>query len=80
MLLENQDMLNRKFGDQGIQGLLKQNQYGVCIDKSAKPSRMYGMEELILDADADLLRFFSGISERCTVGTGLNQYSSRSCL
>ena len=78
MLLGNQDMLNRKFGDQGIQGLLKQNQYGVCIDKSAKPSRMYGMEELILDADADLLRFFSGISERCTVGTGLNQYSSRS--
>eukprot|EP00944_MAST-04C_sp_MAST-4C-sp1_P012881 g12881.t1 len=78
MLLGNQDMLNRKSGDNGVQGLLKQNQYGVCIDKSAKPNRMFGMEELILDADADLLRFFSGISERCTTGTGLNQYSSRS--
>jgi hypothetical protein len=33
-------------------------------------------KELILDADADLLRFFSGISERCTVGTGLKQYSN----
>ena len=78
MMLGNQDMLNKKTGNSGVGGLVKATQYGVCIDKAAKPNRMFGMEELILDTDADLFRFFSGISERCTAGTGLNQYSSRS--
>ena len=78
MIMGHQDMLNKKTGDKNSAGLVKATQYGVCIDKVAKPHRMYGMEELILESDQDLFRFFSGISDRCVQGTGLNQYSSRS--
>ena len=79
MLFGNQDMLNRKGGNPKLGSMMgRATQFGVCIDRVSKPARMYGMEELILESDKDLFRFFSGISERCTVGTGLNQYSSRS--
>ena len=79
MMLGNQDMLNKKHTDPGLGNLMgRATQYGVCIDRVSKPAQMFGMEELQLENDKDLFRFFSGIAERCTIGTGLNQYSSRS--
>lgn len=73
------DMLNKPTEDRKIGNLMgRATQYGVCIDRTTKPARIFGMEELILESDQDLFRFFSGIAERCTLGTGLNQYSSRS--
>ena len=69
MLFGNQDMLNRKGGNPKLGSMMgRATQFGVCIDRVSKPARMYGMEELILESDKDLFRFFSGISERCTIG------------
>ena len=81
MMLGNRDLLNVK--NKGVDPKLgnmmgRATQYGVCIDRTAKPARMFGMEELILERDDDLFTFLLGMSERCTSGTGLNQYSSRS--
>ena len=79
MMLGNMDMLNKPTEDRKIGNLMgRATQYGVCIDRTTKPARIFGMEELILESDQDLFRFFSGIAERCTLGTGLNQHSSRS--
>ena len=51
--------------------------YGVTIDRDTKPPKMYGMKEIILENDEDILRTFSAISTRNTAGTTLNDSSSR---
>ena len=60
------------------QGLVSPESYGVTIDKAAKPPKMYGMEEIVLESDADLLRTFAAVAARNTAGTGMNDSSSRS--
>ena len=77
MMLGNQDLLNVK--NKSVDPKIgRSTQYGVCIDRTAKPARMFGMEELTLESDDNLFTFLLGMSERCTSGTGQNQHSSRS--
>jgi hypothetical protein len=78
MLLGNRDLLNISTTAKNSRGYLKATQYGVCIDRVSKPARMFGMEEKILNDENDIYQFFSALSRRCTSGTQLNQYSSRS--
>lgn len=50
----------------------------VSLDRATKPPRLYGMIEVPLETDGDLLKLFSAISVRNTSGTGMNDSSSRS--
>ena len=59
------------------QGLCSAEAYGVTIDKSSKPPKMFGMEEVVLETEEDVLRTFRAIATRNTAGTGLNDSSSR---
>jgi len=59
------------------QGLTSPEAYGVTIDRASKPPRMYGMEEIILESEEDVLRVFAAIAARNTAGTGMNDSSSR---
>ena len=59
------------------QGLCSAEAYGVTIDKRAKPPKMYGMEEVVLETEEDVLRTFRAIATRNTAGTGMNDSSSR---
>lgn len=59
------------------QGLSSPHAFGVTIDKTAKPARMYGMKELVLESEEDILRVFAAIATRNTAGTGMNDNSSR---
>ena len=78
MVLGNNDMLNSTNGDEKNIKFSNSGVHGVCIDRAAKPPRIFGMEEMILESEKDIYRLFAGISSRCTTGTGLNQSSSRS--
>ena len=50
MMLGNMDMLNKPTEDRKIGNLMgRATQYGVCIDRTTKPARIFGMEELILE-------------------------------
>ena len=59
------------------QGLCSPECYGVTVDKSAKPPRVYGQSEVVLERESDLLRVFSALATRNTAGTGMNDSSSR---
>jgi hypothetical protein len=75
-MLGNRDMLD-KTRKKATQGLCSAECFGVTIDKTAKPPRMYGMREIVLERDADLLRVFAALATRNTATTGLNDSSSR---
>ena len=62
----------------GACGIWSGSRFGVSLDKATKPARLYGMEALPLESEADVLRVFAAIATRCTAGTGLNHSSSRS--
>ena len=51
---------------------------GVALAKSAKPPKLYGMVELEIKGPNDLLVVFAAVASRNTVGTKLNDSSSRS--
>jgi hypothetical protein len=78
MILGNKCMIDASRGKAATQGLLGAEAFGVCLDRSSKPPRMYGMEEVVLDTDEDVLRIFAAIATRNTAGTGMNDSSSRS--
>ena len=59
------------------QGFASAESFGVTIDRSKKPPTMYGMEEVLLENEEDILRTFAAISTRNTAGTGMNDSSSR---
>ena len=57
------------------QGLRQRNRWH---DRQVqKPPTMYGMEEVLLENEEDILRTFAAISTRNTAGTGMNDSSSR---
>mmetsp|Transcript_30270 Transcript_30270/g.70694 ORF Transcript_30270/g.70694 Transcript_30270/m.70694 type:complete len:440 (+) Transcript_30270:372-1691(+) len=53
-------------------------QLGVAIDRASDPPRLYGMTELSLEGEGDVLRLFGALATRNTAGTLLNDSSSRS--
>eukprot|EP00946_MAST-07B_sp_MAST-7B-sp1_P002458 g2458.t1 len=62
---------------QKTQGLTSPESFGVTIDRATKPAKMYGMEEIVIESDEDVLRVFTAISTRNTAGTDMNDSSSR---
>ena len=78
MVLGNNDMLHSTTREKKHTQFFNSGLHGVCIDRAAKPPRIFGMEEVILESEKDIYRLFAGISSHCTTGTGLNQSSSRS--
>ena len=51
---------------------------GVALSNVTKPPSMYGMNQLILEEEIDVLKAFTALSVRNTAGTGMNDSSSRS--
>ena len=51
---------------------------GVALDNAETPPKLYGMTQLILEQEEDLLRAFGALSTRNTAGTEMNDSSSRS--
>ena len=76
-MLGNKCMIDAGRSKAATQGLCAGEAFGVCLDRAAKPPRMYGMEEIVLDTDEDVLRVFAAIATRNTAGTGMNDSSSR---
>mmetsp|Transcript_58980 Transcript_58980/g.108105 ORF Transcript_58980/g.108105 Transcript_58980/m.108105 type:complete len:443 (-) Transcript_58980:7-1335(-) len=57
------------------------SQFGVALDRSTEPPRLYGMTELVLDSPESLRKVYAGIATRNTAATKMNESSSRShCL
>jgi len=76
----NLDMMIKSDQQQriGANGIFCSEAMGIAIDKTTKPPKLYGMSELSLDSEEDLLKVFAAIASRNTAGTGLNDSSSRS--
>jgi hypothetical protein len=74
-MMGNKCMFNKSARKCG--GLTAAEAFGVAIDRSTKPPRMYGMKELIIDSEEDVLRVFAAIAMRNTAATGMNDNSSR---
>jgi len=72
----NEDLFKKSGYTQRSKGSFQRT--GVALDKSSKPPRLYGQNEIILEEDSDLLHIFRAISVRNTSGTLLNDSSSRS--
>lgn len=51
---------------------------GVAVDRTAKPPRLYGQYEHVVEEEADVLRVFEAIAARNTAATLMNDTSSRS--
>jgi kinesin family protein C2/C3 len=51
---------------------------GVALSNVTKPPSLYGMNQLILDNESDILKAFAALSVRNTEGTNMNDSSSRS--
>lgn len=58
----------------------KHDQCGVQLDRVAEPKYLYGQTEVNLhDEDRNIYRTFAAIATRNTMGTGMNNSSSRTC-
>jgi len=58
----------------------KHNQCGVQLDRVSEPKFLYGQVEVSLhDEDRNIYRTFAALATRNTMGTGMNNSSSRTC-
>ena len=78
-IIGNEDMFKKSgYKNKSTKFTFRSDTCGVALDKTKKPPRLYGQNEVILEKEEDLFRVFSAISVRNTSGTLMNDSSSRS--